>query len=69
MSDKTIAPDRSFDPTKETQEEYEFSAVFPIIELNLSQGTISVLKGDKQQLKPYPGDRGDEAVVGDLYKK
>lgn len=33
MSDSMIGPNRPFDPKKETKEEYEIKAIFPILVL------------------------------------
>ncbi|MEW6617086.1 MAG: hypothetical protein AB1333_01555 [Patescibacteria group bacterium] len=66
MSDKTIGPNKPFDPKKETQEEYELSAIFPIGILSSKNGLV-LLEEEKQPLRSYPGDRGDEAISGPLY--
>lgn len=66
MSGKTITPNRPFDPTKETREEYELNAVFPIGIFSEKNGLV-LLKNEEEPLQPYPGDRGDEAISGHLY--
>jgi|GEM_PF-3478913 len=66
MSGKTIGPNRPFDPDKESREEYELNAIFPIGIFSEKDGLV-ILKEEPQQLRSYSGDRGDEAIPGCLY--
>ena len=63
---KPIGPNGPFDPTKETREEYELNAVFSIGIFSEKNGVV-LLQEEKQSLRSYPGDRGDEAISGCLY--
>ncbi len=65
MSGKIIAPNRPFNQTNETKEEYELNAVFPIGIFSEKNGFV-LLEEEKQPLRSYPGDKGDSAVVGEI---
>ena len=69
-TDKSIGPNRPFDPTKETREEYELNAVFPIGIFSEKNGLVLLEEFlEEKPSGPYPGDRGDEAVSGSLYSE
>jgi len=65
-TNKTIGPNRLFDPTKESREEYELDAIYSIGIFSEKNGLV-ILEKEEQPLKSYPGDRGDEAISGSLY--
>ncbi len=52
-----LGPDRPFDPEKETKDEYEMSASFPILVVGSEENN-----DERRKQK----DRGDSAIVGNL---
>jgi len=60
MSEKIIGPNRQFDPEKETKDEYEMGATFPVLVFK----TPNNRKNQKSFQKKLLKDEGDSALVG-----